>query len=701
MGFLAPMTGLLAAAIAVPALVLLYFLKLRRREMDVSSTLLWRKAIQDLQVNAPFQKLRRNLLLLLQLIILLALLFAVARPTLKGPAAQGKQVVILIDHSGSMNATDVSPTRLARAKELALQLVNNLGSAQLPGQVSGGSGQASEKVAGAMVLSFARQAQVVQPMTGDRGLLRAAIESIQPTDEVSRLTPALQLAEPFALSGDGSGPGKGVIVYVFSDGVVEDERELALRGAELRYVRIGQTDNVPDNVGIVSLAARRDPQDLQRVQVLANVMNYGTEPVDVNVSLALDGKVERVSKVTIQPETREDDRVLTFRSGGGARGASGSVGRGGDASVMPGRGESATAAAVQFDLQMPDAALVTVSLDRADKLMSDNRASLLIAPPQRMRVLLVSDRGNVFLERSIRATGVETLTRASGASYEATEPANLLRGAGGDPGAGFDLIVFDGFDPSKVPNLPSLYFGASPPIAGLRRHPGPPAGEDSSGPQPVLDWKRDDAILRYVALEDLLVQSPGRLALPDGATILATGQSGPVLAEVRQRNVRHVVTSFDLLQTNWPLRVSFAVFMNNVLQELGAGTSGEVGRSFVPGEVAVLPAKPGASRVKLTGPEVLEAPVESGQVTLPMFRQAGVYRAASGLAPPWDQIPVNVTNMVESELWPAVRLNIGSTSVQGQGESDLVEREIWRWFVLAALAVLMIEWLVYCRKMYL
>ena len=44
--FLNPWSAALAAGIAVPALLVLYFLKLRRREMPVSSTLLWRKAIQ-------------------------------------------------------------------------------------------------------------------------------------------------------------------------------------------------------------------------------------------------------------------------------------------------------------------------------------------------------------------------------------------------------------------------------------------------------------------------------------------------------------------------------------------------------------------------------------------------------------------------------------------------------------------------------
>src|SRR3712207_4102625 len=104
--FLNPWTAALAGAIVVPALLLLYFLKLRRREMPVASTLLWKKAVQDLQVNAPFQRLRRNLLLFLQLLLLLLLLLAFSRPVTNYTPGAGTTSVILIDRSASMGAAE-------------------------------------------------------------------------------------------------------------------------------------------------------------------------------------------------------------------------------------------------------------------------------------------------------------------------------------------------------------------------------------------------------------------------------------------------------------------------------------------------------------------------------------------------------------------------------------------------------------------
>src|SRR5687767_5685112 len=105
--FLNPWMAAAAAAVAIPSLLILYFLKLRRRELAVSSTLLWKKAVQDLQVNAPFQRLRRNLLLLLQLLLLLLLLLALSRPVTYFQPGAGKTTVVIIDRSASMAANDV------------------------------------------------------------------------------------------------------------------------------------------------------------------------------------------------------------------------------------------------------------------------------------------------------------------------------------------------------------------------------------------------------------------------------------------------------------------------------------------------------------------------------------------------------------------------------------------------------------------
>src|SRR5687768_4018958 len=137
----------LAAAVAIPALLILYFLKLRRREMAVSSTILWKKAIQDLQVNAPFQKLRRNLLLFLQLLLLALLILALAKPVVNVTPTPGETTVILIDRSASMSAKNADGTiRLDEAKRRAKELVDSM-----------------PRDATAMVIAFDDRPEMMQP----------------------------------------------------------------------------------------------------------------------------------------------------------------------------------------------------------------------------------------------------------------------------------------------------------------------------------------------------------------------------------------------------------------------------------------------------------------------------------------------------------------------------------------------------------
>src|SRR3954453_14482411 len=141
--FSTPLGGVDWAVLAgIPvAIIALYFLKLRRQPLQVPSTLLWRRSLEDLHVNSLFQRLRRNLLLFLQLLAIFLAMLALAGPRIHGTSGQGQRYVLAIDNSASMSATDVAPRRLSKAKEAAKQVVR---------------GMEGDDVA--MVISFADQA---------------------------------------------------------------------------------------------------------------------------------------------------------------------------------------------------------------------------------------------------------------------------------------------------------------------------------------------------------------------------------------------------------------------------------------------------------------------------------------------------------------------------------------------------------------
>src|SRR2546421_1385357 len=116
-----------AAVAGVPVgIIALYFLKLRRRPVQVPSTLLWRRSLEDLHVNSLFQRLRKNLLLFLQLLAVLLAMLALLGPRVQGTSGQGQRYVLAIDESASMGATDVSPSRLARAKQEATKIIDQM-----------------------------------------------------------------------------------------------------------------------------------------------------------------------------------------------------------------------------------------------------------------------------------------------------------------------------------------------------------------------------------------------------------------------------------------------------------------------------------------------------------------------------------------------------------------------------------------------
>src|SRR5262245_36041529 len=145
-----------------PAIIALYFLKLRRQPLAVPSTYLWSRTIEDLHVNSLWQRLRQSLLLFLQLLLIALIAFTLLRPGWSGTELQDDRYVFLIDTSASMSATDAVPSRLDQAKRQAVALIDQM----KPGSA-------------AMIISFSNVAKVEQPFTDNRRLLRTKVELIE------------------------------------------------------------------------------------------------------------------------------------------------------------------------------------------------------------------------------------------------------------------------------------------------------------------------------------------------------------------------------------------------------------------------------------------------------------------------------------------------------------------------------------------
>ena len=272
MGFLVPL-ALAFSALAIPILIF-YMLKLRREEQVVSSTMLWRQVLQDREANSLWQRLRRNLLLLLQLLALLLLVIALARPyVLAADAAQG-HVVVLLDASASMQATDLTPSRFAVAKERARRLVDSLGQDDAM-----------------TIIAVADVPRVLASLTNDRSLLRQALAGVRPGETEADWKSA------FVLAASGAQQAADSTVVIVSDGGLP--ADLPPLPCPVRYVPIGVT---AENRAVSALALRDGPDG---PQAFVRVSNLGTQPGEVLVRAYADGELLDARRLTLDPDDDE------------------------------------------------------------------------------------------------------------------------------------------------------------------------------------------------------------------------------------------------------------------------------------------------------------------------------------------------------------------------------------------------------------
>jgi hypothetical protein len=261
-----------------------------------------------------------------------------------------------------------------------------------------------------------------------------------------------------------------------------------------------------------------------------------------------------------------------------------------------------------------------------------------------------------------------------------------------------------------MPQANTWFIGSIPP--GRAPPQGWGAAAVVDGPQ-IIDVDRVHPLMQLIELGDVIFGEAAPLEPPAGATVLVDTNRGPLLAIAPRERFEDLVLGAPIVQvkegslmanTTWPLRVSFPLFVLNVLQYLGGGEQALAAGSPKPGQPVSLRAVAPADHLDVRAPggdtsEVRRSP--QGSYLFPGGERSGVYEVLQA-GQPIDRFAVNLFDGAEADLRPRAEneIRIGHVEVQGQSAPQEVRVDGWKLLLLLALVVLMFEWYVYNRRVY-
>jgi len=611
MNFLAP--AAFAFAAAIPVVVVFYLLKRKRVVKLVSSTLLWQRFLAESQASAPFQRLRKNWLLIFQIILLALAVLALMRPYFAAKTKPAQLRVVILDASASMQATDETPSRFEKARDEALKWVATLaGNDQM------------------VILQAGANTEVKQSATTEKAALRRALQACVCSDGPTRLIPALRMAESLVRDQ------RGAEIHMFSDGAVPDLSEFENKGLPLIFHRVGKD---ADNVGITTLDVRSnpDPRNANQRAVYVSAANFSSNAVQTELEFLFDGRLL-------------ETRPLNIKAG-------------------------ETSPQVFFASQPRDG-IFTLRLNVKDDLAADNQASIISLLPKPAKILLVT-RGNRFLEKALRAVANVEVDTAS----DLTDPAN-----------NFDFVVLDNVPPTTWPkgNLLAIHVVNTKWFQSVSRLDAPP----------IVDWKSTHPLLRYAGFDNVQVASSLAVAPPPWAVSLVDAPQAPLILAGELGRQRIVWIGFDTLESNWPLRVSYPIFIANAVDWLNPANQRGGQLLVKSGEAFRMPLlhPEKTAQVTLPGGEsrTFNLDEKANEFVFGATYKQGTYHVRLGTND--TTFCVNLLDAAESNIKPRDELQLGEFIKVAATTMQHTNMELWRTIAGIGLAMLLFEWWYYHRR---
>ena len=634
-----------------PGIVMLYFLKLKRMPMAVPTTFLWRKTIEDLHVNSLWQKLKQSLLLYLQLLFLAAIILACLRPGISGSQVEGRRLIFLVDHSASMQATDVSPSRLEVAKDEVLKRMEGMKSNDV-----------------AMLIAFSDRADVKKGFTSDKQELMAALRSIQPTNRTTDLGEALRAAAGLANPGRSSFEDINDVqvadalpadLLIFSDGAFPSISEFNLGNLKPEYNAIGNFNTT--NVGILAFSVQRNEEKPEEVEAFGRIVNEGPDAVQIIASLYSGERLLDASSVDLPPN---ESRGVSFQLKDWSEG----------------------------DLRL--------ELDSQDTFAVDNVAHAALRPLRQIQLLLVTS-GNDPLVTALSTAAVKKLAEVTVQDPAYLEDAEYLKKA---ESGEFDLIVFDQTAPKQMPSSNTLFIGAKPPIEQWK------LGETQVNPI-ITTYERAHPIMQYLELNSVRIMEGNSVDGGEGSTALITSDIGPLASVTPRGPFQDMVLGFALVKndgissevnTDWPIKRSFPLFVYSVVEYLGGGVTTASAPNTLPGQPITMTLSNRYGQYTIKDPKGKDIALSRGGQSQTIFTQTdtlGLYQVFPGDSKQAvESFTVNLFSSMESNIVARSQIETNGQELKGLVGKIEIRAEYWRWILAIAFVVLLLEWVIYNRR---
>ena len=699
-------SALAFALIALPIIVF-YILKVRLRQVPVSTNMFWKQIFDEKPPRSIWQKFRHLLSLLAQLLLLALMVFALADPYFSWQALKARRIVLVVDNSASMKATDISPTRFEAAIDRAIELTDGL--------------RFRDEMA--IVLAGSRP-DVVLGMSGHVPTLKEAIRSIEVSDNPTQLDSAIDLgkqligdhpngevvvltdgcAKTTLALEDSAKPGDAAIETPSED--TSAENEIAKTNAELSGVlppgEETQSDNQDikiswqvfatsaSNVGITQFQVRRSLIDMLGYEVLASVKNASDQPVNCRLEISLAGSIVDVLPLELKPgELWSRSLEKTSRDGGILAATLTEIVSANEEQDAEKENEKEANEAAKSD-----------ELNELNALTVDDNAWAIL-PEQKVQNVLIVTEGNLFLRKVFEANPLVNVTTV--VEFPETWPRDTL-------------IVLHRLVPKILP--PGDVFVVDP-IEDCDQWT---IGDMIENPIVTeIDTKSD--LMTHVRLDNVVLPEARSIEFKNKPKILAgTISEEAVYTQIQRTGGKCLLLSVDLDQSDLAFRTTFPIMVTNALNWF-VESSGDLRESSATGSLVSW--SPNAEELKgksliLQAPDESESTIATFQATGPQSQSAndtltlGPFEASGVWAlgqqgpqtsmkasdkPPIELITnfaVNIASERETDLRPTESMLESSTETTSL--SGWFGKPVWYYLILSAAVLFVVEWLLHQRR---